>query len=266
MSVDVERHNGTLLITLNRPENLNALDLDHLDALRAAFCELRDDPDAHVAVLTGTGRAFCVGTDLKNVPPPSASFAEGYFANRTASIEAGVYGRALALGDLQLHKPVIAAINGFALGGGCELALTADIRVASEDASFGLPEARWASVPGIGGVSYLLRSIPRAVAMRMIFTGDRIDAAEALRCGLVSDVYESDALLDKACEIARKIEANGPLAVRAIKVLSTRSADLSLTQSVELEQLLWGLLRDTDDRMEGRAAFADRREPSYEGK
>jgi len=266
MSIDVERQGRTLLITMNRPESLNALDPEHLEALRAALREFRDDGSLRVAVLTGTGRAFSTGGDLKNVAPPARSFAAGYFAGREESVEAGVYTRALQIGELGLTKPLIAAVNGFALGGGCEIALAADLRVASSNASFGLPEARRASVPGIGGVSLLLRAIPRAVAMKMILTGDRLDAETALRYGLVSDVYEPDALLEEALKLARRVESSGPLAVQSIKVLSGRTQDLSLSQSIELEQLLWGLLRDTEDRMEGRAAFAERREPNYQGR
>lgn len=266
MSIDTARHGKTLIITLNRPDSINALDLEHLDALREALCEFRDDASLMVAILTGTGRAFCVGTDLKTAPPPTTSFAQGYFTPRKESIDAGVYVRALTVSTLDIQKPLIAAVNGYAVGGGFELALSADIRVADTTASFGLPEAKWASVPGVGGVSNLLRAIPRAVAMKMILTGDRIDAAYAERLGLVSDVYEPGALLDGALEIAHRIEGNGPLAVQSLKTLSTRSAELPLSQAIELEQLLWGLLRDTDDRVEGKLAFAEKRTPQYEGR
>jgi E-phenylitaconyl-CoA hydratase len=266
MSIEVERQGSTVLITMNRPESLNALDPDHLEALRESLCEFRDDGRLRVAVLTGTGRAFSVGADLKNVGAPKTSFATGYFVRREESVAAGVHTRSLLISELGLTKPLIAAVNGFALGGGCEIALSADLRVAGSDASFGLPEARRASVPGLGGSSRLLRAIPRAVAMKMILTGDRIDADQALRYGLVSDVYEPDSLVEKALELARRVESNGPLAVQALKILSDRTEDLPLSQSIELEQLWWGLLRDTDDRKEGRAAFADRRAPRYEGR
>ncbi len=174
--------------------------------------------------------------------------------------------RAITLSELAIPKPLIAAVNGHALGGGAEIALDCDIRIASESATFGLPEARWGSVPAVGGVSKLLRAIPRAVAMHMLLTGDRIDAAEAHRVGLVSDVVAPGELLARALEIADRIAANAPLAVRSIKTLATRTEDLPLSRSVELEQLLWGLLRDTHDRVEGRLAFADRRQPEYHGR
>lgn len=265
MSIDVERQGKTLVITMNRPEALNALDMEHLGALRMALCDFRDDSSLRVAILTGKGRGFNVGTDLKSAPPVSASFAQGYFAPHEESVKAGVYVRALTLSNLNIQKPLIAAVNGFAIGGGFELALASDLRIAATSASFGLPEARRASVPGVGGVSYLLRAIPRAVAMKMLMTGDRIDATEALRLGLISDVYDPDVLVDRALEMAHKIEANGPLAIKSLKTLSVRTDEMPLSQSIELEQLLWGLLRDTDDRQEGRAAFVERRDPEYGG-
>jgi E-phenylitaconyl-CoA hydratase len=266
MSIDTVRHGKTFLITLNRPDTLNALDFEHLDTLREALCEFRDDPSLQVAVLTGTGRAFCVGTDLKSAPAPVHSFPQGYFSPWKESVESGVYVRALTISSLDIRKPLIAAVNGYAVGGGFELALAADLRVADADASFGLPEAKWATVPGVGGVSHLLRAIPRAVAMKMLLTGDRIDAAGAERLGLVSDVFEVGELLDGALGIADRIVRNGPLAVQSLKLLSMRSAEMPLSQSIELEQMLWGLLRDTEDRAEGKAAFAAKRAPAYRGR
>lgn len=266
MSIDKVRDGKTLVVTLNRPQSLNALDLEHLESLRQALAEFRDDPDLLVAVLTGTGRAFCVGTDLKNAPEPTASFAEGYFSSRADSVSSGVYVRALPIDSLRIGKPLIAAVNGFAVGGGLEIALATDIRLASTSASFGLPEARWASVPGLGGVSNLLRAVPPAIAMKMALTGDRIDAEQAERYGLVSDLFEPAGLLDGALEIAKRVERNGPLAIKAMKTLSMRSTEMSLRESIELEQMLWGLLRDTDDRGEGRTAFIENRAPEYEGR
>jgi E-phenylitaconyl-CoA hydratase len=267
MTIHTERNNRTLVVRIDRPEALNALDAESMLALNAVMREFRDDPALFVAVITGTGeRAFCTGADLKRTPPSEASFAETYFQPYRDSVQAGLYVRALTLSELDIPKPLIAAVNGHALGGGAEIALDCDIRIASESATFGLPEARWASVPAVGGVSKILRAIPRAVAMQMLLTGDRIDAAEALRIGLVSAVLPSARLLDRALEIADRIAANGPLAVRSIKTLATRTEDLPLSRSIELEQLLWGVLRDTQDRVEGRAAFAQRREPKYQGR
>lgn len=267
MTIETERQGKTLIIRINRPEALNALDVDSMRAFNQELRRFRDDPDLMVAVITGTGeRAFCTGADLKRTLPPETSFAEAYFHSYERSVDEGLYVRAITISELEINKPLIAAVNGHALGGGTEIALDCDLRIASDNATFGLPEPRWASVPAVGGVSKLLRAIPRAVAMKMILTGDRIDAAEAHRIGLVSDVVPAEKLLAHALEIADRIAANGPLAIKSLKTLAMRTEDLSLSKSVELEQLLWGLLRDTKDRVEGRTAFTERRTPQYQGR
>lgn len=267
MSIETERHGGTVIVRINRPEAMNALDVPSMRALNAALRDFRDDPDVLVAILTGAGgRAFCAGADLKQTLPPAASFAQAYFQPYEQSVDDGNYIRAITLNDLQLAKPLIAAVNGHAIAGGLEIALGCDLRIASENATFALSEPRWATVTGVGGASQLLRAVPRAIAMKMILTGDRIDAHEAYRVGLVSDVVPPGELLDRALDIAERINANGPLAVKSLKTLAMRSGDLPLTQSIALEQLLWGLLRDTEDRIEGRKAFAERRPPEYRGR
>lgn len=266
MSIKTECHGKTLVIWIDRPDALNALDVESMRTLNDALRTFRDDPALRVGVLTGTGtRAFCTGADLKQTAPPATSFAQSYFAPYEPSVADGMYVRAITISELRITKPLIAAVNGHALGAGTELALDCHLRIASENATFGLPEPRWASVPAVGGVSKLLRAIPRAVAMKMILTGDRIDAHEAYRIGLVSDLVPADDLLDRAMRIAERISANGPLAVDSLTTLATRTEDLPLSQSIALEQLLWGLLRDTHDRIEGRTAFAERRTPTYRG-
>jgi E-phenylitaconyl-CoA hydratase len=267
MSIETERKGRTLVVRINRPNALNALDVESMVALNSVLRGFRDDPKLLVAVITGVGdRAFCTGADLKRTLPTDAGFAETYFQPYDESVQAGLYVRAIMLSELDIKKPLIAAVNGHALGGGAEIALDCDIRIASTSATFGLPEARWASVPAVGGVSKLLRAIPRAVAMQMLLTGERIDATEAHRVGLVSEVVAPQQLLPRALEIADRVAANGPLAVRSIKTLSMRTEDLPLSRSVELEQLLWGILRDTHDRVEGRIAFAERRTPEYQAR
>jgi E-phenylitaconyl-CoA hydratase len=267
MSIEIDRKGRTLVLRMNRPEALNALDVESMIALNAALRGFRDDPEVLVGVITGAGeRAFCTGADLKRTMPSDAGFAETYFQPYDDSVQAGLYVRAITISELGITKPLIAAVNGHALGGGMEIALDCDIRIASTTATFGLPEARWASVPAVGGVSKLLRAVPRTVAMQMLLTGDRIEAAEAHRVGLVTEVLAPDELMARALEIADRIAANGPLAVRSIKTLATRTEDLPLSRSVELEQLLWGILRDTHDRVEGRTAFAERRTPEYHGR
>ncbi|WP_435070351.1 enoyl-CoA hydratase/isomerase family protein [Amycolatopsis thermoflava] len=266
MAIDTERHSSTLVIRINRPEALNALDVADMRALNETLRAFRDDSSLRVAVLTGAGeRAFCAGADLKRTLPTRTSFARSYFAPYEESVDGGLYVRAITLSELNLTKPLIAAVNGHALGAGMELALDCHLRIASDAATFGLPEPRRASVPAVGGVSKLLRAVPRAVALKMILTGDRIGAAEAHRVGLVSDLVRPDELVDRALELADRISACGPLAISSLVTLATRSDDLPLSQSVALEQLLWGVLRDTHDRVEGRTAFAERRTPHYTG-
>jgi E-phenylitaconyl-CoA hydratase len=260
MSVDIEIRDAVAEIVLNRPEAMNSIDAHARAALHAAFERVGADPEIRVAIITGAGdRAFCTGSDLKRTMPPPESYAQGVF---------GGDGR----GDHLLRgfprdTPVIAAINGYAIGGGLEIALAADIRICSPNAQFGLSEVRVGSIPGAGGTQRLTRTISRSTAMQMLLTGDRIDAEEAHRTGLVSEVVQpGTALLDRAREIAARIAANAPLAVRAVKRLATDGADLPLDRGVELENYVWGLLRDTEDRIEGRKAFAEKRPPRYQGK
>lgn len=265
--IRTEKHDDVLLLTIDRPAAYNALDPDSMIALRERLTEFRDDPALSVAVLTGAGdRAFCAGADLKQTPAPDVPYAAAAFAPYEHGVRNGAYVRAITLSELAIGKPLIAAINGHALGGGLEIALDCDLRIAAPAATFGLPEARWASIPAVGGASQLLRAVPRAVAMRMLPTGERIDATEAHRIGLVSDIVPAAELVDAALALARRIAGNGPLAVRALTTLARRTEELPLSQAIAVEQLTWGLLRDTADRAEGRAAFADRRTPTYQGR
>jgi E-phenylitaconyl-CoA hydratase len=169
------------------------------------------------------------------------------------------------VGSLAIDKPVICAINGFALAGGLELALSCDIRIAVESASFGLPEVKIGSIPGAGGTQRLPRIVGMSNAMHMLLTADRIDSDEALRIGLVSKVVPAADLMESALQIARKIAGNAPLAVRAVKQLVVRGADLPLGAAIDAERMAWGVLRNTRDRIEGRVAFQQKRKPVYTG-
>lgn len=266
MAIRTELLDQVALITLDAPESLNALAIDDLLALRERLAACRDDDAVRAIVLTGTGeRAFCTGANLKATLPPATGFAAGNLRGRDAEARLGGYTRLIDLGDLELWKPLIAAIRGYCLGGGLELALQCDLRIAAEDALFALPEAKVASIPAVGGVQYLLRAIPAAHAMKLALTGERIDAQQAARIGLVSDVVPAAALLDTALDIAARIAANGPLAVQTIKRLAVQTAHLGPREFVAQSNLHWGLLRDSADRIEGRRAFADKRPPRYRG-
>lgn len=255
MSVDFSLDSGVAVVTLNRPEAMNAIDYPMRREIQQIWRRIDEDDDIFVAIVTGAGdRSFCVGSDLKRTPPPKQSFAEQNFGERandslTATIET--------------DKPLICAFNGYAMGGGLEIGLACDIRIASDNAKFALSEVRVGTIPGSGGTQRLPRLIGRSDAMLMLLTGDTVDAAEALRVGLVSKVVPFDELQNTAMQIARRIVDNAPLAVRAVKRLVVQGSDLPLAHALEAERNAWGILRDTDDRREGRAAFAEKRKPVY---
>jgi enoyl-CoA hydratase/carnithine racemase len=263
----METLGAVAMLTISRPDALNALNVDALRELRAHLTEVRDREDLRVAVITGEGqRAFCAGADLKGTRTSSATYPEALFRSTERSADLGLYIRLMDLTDLNLWKPLVAAVNGHCLGAGLELALQCDLRLASTNASFGLPEARVASIPAVSGLHRLLKAVPAAHAMQIALTGVRIDAAEAHRIGLVTQVVAPEALLESAIALAKVVAANAPLAVQAIKKLSKQTAHLSEADAQQLTELYWGVLRDTDDRLEGRKAFAEKRSPVYHGR
>lgn len=260
MPIEFEIRDKVATVTLNRPEAMNSLDPESVHDLQRIWAEISLNNEIRAAVLTAVGdRAFCTGADLKKTMPPKESFAQMHFGS------GGVASFASILARLHTDKPVIAAINGYALGGGLELALLCDVRIASNKAVFALPEVCIGSIPGAGGTQRLIRTVGRSDAMLMLMTGDRIDATEALRIGLVSRVVEPDALQEYARAMALKIAGNAPLAVTAVKRLATLGAEVSLSAGLELEQQAFGVLRDTTDRIEGRTAFAEKRKPEFRG-
>jgi E-phenylitaconyl-CoA hydratase len=249
---------GVAIVTLNRPEAMNSIDPESNEQLLAIWDEVSSDEGIRVLVLTGAGeRAFCTGADLKKTMPPADSAARQVFRAGT---------RHSNFGTLQTDKPVIAAINGYALGGGLELALLADIRICSDNAQFGLPEVRVGSIPGAGGTQRLIRAVGQSDAMWMLLTGERIGANEALRIGLVSKVVPLPALQETAINLARAMAANAPLAMTAAKRLAMTGRELPLAGGLELERQAFGVLRDSEDRLEGRRAFADKRAPVFRGR
>jgi E-phenylitaconyl-CoA hydratase len=248
-------------LTLRRPEAMNALNGELTRALMAALHRVREDDAIRVAVLTGEGRAFSAGVDLKE---RAASGGRGAGNNSPAEFFAAAPPDAYATFDVR--KPTIAAIGGYCLAGGLELALTCDIRIAAEDARFGLPEITRGFFPGAGGPQRLPRIIPQALAMEMLLTGDPIDAAAALRAGLVSRVVPRDQLMPVATQMAQRIAAHAPLAVRAVRELAHATDDLTLAQAMRFGGGLRWIIGQTEDALEGPRAFSEKREPRYEGR
>lgn len=267
MTIHYSVHEHVAVVRLDRPDVLNALDLESLKLLRGALSAARDDDEVRVIVLTGAGKkSFCVGADLKNTSPPSTNFGSSFVRSIDRAAAEGIYVRLLDLSSLRIFKPIIGAINGYCLGGGLELALQCDLRIASNNAVFGLPEAAVASIPAVCGIQALQKAVPSAIAMKMLLTGSKVDAAYAERVGLISDVVEPEVLVEKALELAGVIAANGPLAVQMIKKVAETSSNVPLAQALEFTELAWGAMRDSEDRIEGRKAFAEKRKPRFNGR
>lgn len=258
MTLRIETAGHVCTLTLDRPEVMNSIDPDLRAALREVWPRLQADDQVRVVVLTGAGeRAFCTGSDLKKTMPPKESFAELTFGRAESDH---------LLAGMDIDKPIICAINGYAMGGGLEIALACDIRIAATNARFALSEVRVGSMPGAGGTQRLPRAVGFSNAMLMMLTGDQVDAAEALRIGLVSRVVEPAELLPTAQAIAARIAANAPLSVRAVKRLVRDGLDMPLDAGMRAERLAFGVLRDTQDRIEGRKAFQEKRPPVYQGR
>jgi enoyl-CoA hydratase len=242
-------------VTVDRPEAMNALDLPTLQALHDRLSELADDDAARVVVLTGAGdRAFVAGADIKYMGSLSALEARKW----------GGLGHASALLLETMPKPTIAAINGFALGGGCELALACDIRYASSRAKLGQPEVNLGIIPGWGGTQRLARVCGLGVAKDLIFTGRVVDADEALRIGLVNAVH--DRVLEKARETAQLLASKSPLALRVMKELANRALGGEHRANLDAEGDAFGELFSSDDAKEGLGAFVEKREARFSGR
>ncbi|KPH01490.1 enoyl-CoA hydratase [Pseudomonas sp. RIT-PI-q] len=266
MAIQFKIIDHVALITLDAPTTHNALTVSDLMHLRKTLGACQDDEQVRVIVLTGAGeRAFCCGASFKEPLRPASGFVAGAMKSRETEAEEGGFMRLFDLSDLEIWKPIIAAINGDCLGGGLELALQCDLRIATASATFGLPEVGDATIPAAGGVQYLLRAVPAAHAMKMALTGESVCAQEALRIGLIIDLVPQDRLLSAALNLAERIAANGPLAVQSIKRLAVQTAHLAPRDFVIQAHLHWGLLRDSEDHAEGRMALAEQRTPKYTG-
>ncbi len=248
-------------VTINRPEVMNALDTETWNALSESWERIRDDSDIWCAIITGAGdRAFSAGADLKEMSQSRDHIDQGnsdLVPQRRASIN---------WRTMQVWKPIIAAVNGYCLAGGLELAMACDLIIASEHASFGLAEVTRAILPGGGGTQRLPRFIPFRRALELLITGNRIGSEEAHQLGLVNKVVDHSELLPEAQALADKINSNGPLAVRAIKELAYKGVDMPLEQGMRLEELVSNRLRLTDDAREGPLAFTEKRQAQYKGR
>ncbi len=253
----VEQQGAVTLITLNRPQSLNALNSQVLEELIVAFATFEADPGQRCAVLTGSGeKAFAAGADIKEMSdkPSAAFYAEDFFARWTSHVVKAT------------RKPWIAAVNGFALGGGCELAMMADFIIAADSAKFGQPEIKLGVGPGMGGSQRLTRAVGKAKAMEMCLTGRMMGAEEAERSGLVARVVPLADLLDDALKTAQAIAAMPPLAAIANKEMVNAAFETTLDQGIVMERRIFQVLTATEDKAEGMAAFVEKRAGVWKGR
>ncbi|MBB3655981.1 enoyl-CoA hydratase [Rhizobium sp. BK650] len=250
----VETRGNVGLITLNRPQALNALNSTVLKELKQAYAAFHDDESVGAIVLTGSERAFAAGADIKEMQP--LEFAEVYKSDFISGWDEIAKAR----------KPIIAAVGGFALGGGCELAMLCDFIIASETAKFGQPEITLGVIPGIGGSQRLTRAVGKAKAMDLILTGRMMDAAEAERAGLVSRVVAPGRLLDEALEAAARIASLSRPSVLMAKEAVSRAFETTLEEGLRFERRLFQSLFATEDQKEGMAAFIEKRKPAFKNR
>ncbi|HTS74089.1 MAG TPA: enoyl-CoA hydratase-related protein [Gaiellaceae bacterium] len=252
--VTLERDGGVAVVLLNRPEQLNALSEELMEELVARLEELDRDEEILAIVIGGNERAFAAGADIGELAQASA--IELYYERRVERWDA-IRG---------LRTPLVAAVSGYCLGGGCELAMSCDLIVASETAQFGQPETGLGIIPGAGGTQRLTRAVGKALAMDVILSGRRLSAREALAAGLVARVVAKEAWLEEAKRVARDIAAKGPVATRLAKESVDRAYETSLSAGVEAERRALYLAFASEDAKEGLAAFAEKRRPEFKGR
>lgn len=254
----VEIAEKVALVTISRPQALNALNRETLEELREAFDWLREDEQVGAVILTGEGeKVFVAGADIKEL----AAMDDALEARHKA-----LDGQQVFNGIESFPKPVIAAVNGFALGGGCELAMACHLRVAAQGARFGQPEVKLGLIPGYGGTQRLPRLVGKTRALELILSGETIDAAEALRIGLVNRVVAREELIPCCRDLARTLLANAPLALRYSLEAVRKGVDMPLPEALELEAMLFGFCFATEDCREGTRAFTGKRKPEFKGK
>ncbi len=252
-----EKKNHIAYITIARPKVLNALNSVTIGELRTAFEQAREDSEVRVVILTGEGeKAFVAGADINELVPCGPVTGREY----------ALRGQSVFSHMENMGKPVIACVNGFALGGGCELAMACTLRLASENARFGQPEVKLGIIPGYSGTQRLPRLVGKGTAMQLVLTGEMISAQEALRIGLVNEVVAAAELIPRAEAIAGKIIANGPLAVKYCMEAVHKGMEMSLAEGLRYEAALFGVCCATEDKTEGTKAFLEKRAPEFKGK
>jgi len=256
MSIDLTIENHVASITINRPDRMNAMDAEHYAGLSAAWERVRDDADIRVAVITGAGdRAFSAGADLKSFVNQQPPLAELLLTQKNQILNRG----------LEVWKPIVAAVNGYCIGGGMTLLLATDLRVCVEGATFSVAEVKRGVFPANGGTQRIAQQLPHPIAMELLLLGDSFDAQTALRWGLVNKVVKPAELMDTAQDFARRLARNAPLAVQSAKELALRSRDVDLATGLRMEQLMLRLLQTSQDVGEGAKAFAEKRVPEFSG-
>jgi len=252
-----EKKNSIAYVTVNRPKVLNALNMATMDELRAAFHEIKNDAGVRVVILTGSGeKAFIAGADINELAAHSAVSGKEY-THRGQSV--------LNLIE-NLGKPVIACLNGFTLGGGCEIAMACTMRLASDNAKIGQPEVKLGIIPGYGGTQRLPRLVGKGRAMQLVLTGEMITAQEAHRIGLVNEVTSPAELIPRAEAIAQKIIANAPLAVQYSLEAINKGLEMTLPEALYLEAVLFSVACSSEDKKEGTTAFLEKRPAQFKGK
>ncbi|MDD3363493.1 MAG: short-chain-enoyl-CoA hydratase [Syntrophomonas sp.] len=253
----LEKENRIAILSINRPKALNALNASTLLDVKNAVLEIADDPNVDVLIITGVGdKAFVAGADI--------AFMQKFPAMQARAF--AILGQEVFRLIETMDKPVIAAVNGFALGGGCELSMACDIRLASDKALFGQPEVGLGITPGYGGTQRLPRLIGEGRAKELIYTANNINAEEAYRVGLVNHVYPAESLIDEAKKLAKKISSKAPLAVRLSKNQITRGMQADIDTAMAIEADLFGLCFSTEDQKEGMAAFVEKRKAQFKSK
>ena len=257
MAIDFKLEDHVATITINRPERMNAMDTEHYNALSAAWVRVRDDPEVRVAIVTGAGeKSFSAGADLKSFVGAQPPLSELLLTQKNQILNRG----------LEVWKPIVAAVNGYCLGGGMTLLLATDLRIAAEHATFSVAEVKRGVFPANGGTQRIAQQLPHAIAMELLLLGDSIDAQTALRWGIVNRVVKAGELMDTARDFAARLARNAPLAVQAAKELAVRSRDVDLKTGLRMEELFLRLLQGSEDVREGTTAFAEKRTPSFSGR